>query len=122
MGITVRGIDKLISNLKVKEAEVRIATAKALMKSGEYVLGKSMPLVPLDEGDLRASGHVESEKAMQGSVTVSYNTDYALKQHEDLELKHTEPGTQAKYLEQPGLQAKNKIQDFIKTEIIKALK
>lgn len=73
------------------------AAGRGLALAGEHVLGESSRLVPLEEGTLDRSGTVSVEqKGLRAAV--SYNTPYAVRQHEDLTLKHDE-GRQAKYLE-----------------------
>ena len=63
----------------------------------ENILAESNRLVPLDEGTLERSGRIQvDEAAMRGIV--SYDTPYAMRQHEELSWKHA-PGRQAKYLE-----------------------
>ena len=64
----------------------------------EHVLAESNKLVPLDEGTLERSGKVTMGDGASG--TISYDTPYAVRQHEELSYKHL-PGRQAKYLEQP---------------------
>ena len=55
--------------------------------------------VPLDQGPLRASCAVDV--ADDGSqATVSYDTPYAVRQHEELGYRH-QRGRKAKYLEDP---------------------
>lgn len=66
-------------------------------KAKEYFLDPSLELVPLDEGDLQNSGKVS---IVGSNVFVSYDTHYAIDQHENLYYRHL-PGRQAKYLEQP---------------------
>lgn len=63
----------------------------------EHTLGVATTLVPLDEGPLQRSGKVQVE-GLNG--TISYDTPYAIRQHEELTWRHA-PGRQAKYLEQP---------------------
>lgn len=61
----------------------------------EHVLAESNKIVPLDEGPLQRSGKVDVD-GLDG--TISYDTPYAVRQHEDLTYRHA-PGRQAKYLE-----------------------
>lgn len=63
----------------------------------EHTLGVSQTLVPLDEGPLQRSGKVQVE-GLNG--TISYDTPYAVRQHEELTWRHA-PGRSAKYLEGP---------------------
>ncbi|MUL39631.1 hypothetical protein FZ103_00285 [Streptomonospora sp. PA3] len=69
-----------------------------LGKGLEYLLGESDRLVPLEEGTLQRSGTTDQDGL---SGTVSYDTVYAARQHEELTWRH-DPGRQAKYLEQPA--------------------
>lgn len=70
-----------------------------LLVAGEHLLQTSSGLVPHEEGDLERSGEVSSDPG-SGTVAVSYDRPYAVKQHEDLTLRHDD-GRQAKYLEEP---------------------
>lgn len=63
----------------------------------EHVLAESNKIIPLDEGTLERSGKVTVDEANLTGV-VSYNTAYAVRQHEELTWRHA-PGRQAKYLE-----------------------
>lgn len=67
--------------------------------AAEYLLGESNAIIPHEEGDLERSGEVSSDEST-GEVVVSYDRPYAVKQHEDLTLRHDE-GRKAKYLETP---------------------
>lgn len=70
-----------------------------LLVAGEHLLQESSTLVPHEEGDLERSGEVSSDPG-SGTVAVSYDRPYAVRQHEDLTLKHDD-GRRAKYLEGP---------------------
>lgn len=65
--------------------------------AAEHILGESNKLVPIEEDTLERSGTVSLD---EGSFTaaVSYDTPYAVRQHEDMDLRHDE-GRTAKYLE-----------------------
>lgn len=75
----------------------RRLASEGLRAALEHTLSVANTLVPLDEGTLQRSGKVEVD-GLNGAI--SYNTPYAVRQHEELEWKHA-PGRQAKYLEQP---------------------
>ncbi|WP_282698206.1 hypothetical protein [Streptomyces sp. CC208A] len=75
----------------------RRAASRGLQRALEHTLGVSKRLVPLDEGTLERSGRVDVD-GLNGII--SYDTVYAVRQHEELTWKHL-PGRQAKYLEQP---------------------
>lgn len=73
------------------------AALRGLVKWGELVLAESNSTVPHDSGDLERSGVVIPHRS-DLAVTVSYDTPYAVTQHEALDLTH-EPGRGPKFLE-----------------------
>ncbi|WKU03753.1 hypothetical protein [Micromonospora sp. HUAS LYJ1] len=75
------------------------ASFDGTLLAGEHLLQMSSGLAPHEEGDLERSGEVSSDPGT-GAVAVSYDRPYAVKQHEDMTLRHDE-GRQAKYLEEP---------------------
>ncbi len=117
------GIDEVCNNLDLYDQKAVDAAAHAMVENTEALLGKSMRIVPHDEGMLEGSGsariqnveiaHGTDEGALVEtgtapkvnpgatiSGTVSYNKPYAARQHEELGYQHKE-GRQAKYLETP---------------------
>jgi hypothetical protein len=95
----VAGRVRLTLRLDQVQNEFREAAAQGLLDGMEHVLGVSVQLVPLDESPLQQSGTASVDpSALRGAV--SYDTPYAVRQHEDMTLRHA-PGRQAKYLEQP---------------------
>lgn len=82
--------------------------AKQRMKRGagqgvflaaEHVLGEARQEVPIEDAILSRSGAASVDDA-QMVAAVSFDTPYAVKQHEDMTLRH-DPGRKAKYLEDP---------------------
>lgn len=69
---------------------------RGLTLATEHVLSVSDEHVPLEEGTLERSG-VASVDGLEGAV--SYDTVYAVYQHERLDLHHDDPSRTAKYLE-----------------------
>lgn len=61
----------------------------------ELILGTARERVPIEEGTLERSG-ATTQAGLKG--TVSFDTPYAVVQHEDLTLRH-DAGRTAKYLE-----------------------
>jgi Minor capsid protein len=72
---------------------------RGLRLAAEHLLREARRLVPHEEGVLETSGktHFDSESH---TASVSFDTPYAVIQHEDLTFRH-DTGRQAKYLEQP---------------------
>lgn len=69
----------------------------------EFGLEESGREVPIEEGTLSRSGSVSVDRG-QGVVQISYDTPYAVVQHEDESLRH-DAGRKAKFLEDPMLQS-----------------
>lgn len=81
-------------------AAERAGAARGLTLWAEHVLQQSVEIVPLLEGTLERSGAVSPANAESLTAAVSYDTPYAVRQHEDLTYHHPN-GRQAKYLETP---------------------
>jgi len=99
---------------RVDAAALIHTAAKAAEKAvADEVLDQSQPLVPVEYGVLAASGRVVEDttgtavtygRDDDGSAHHAPSNQYAVKQHEDLELHHPNGG-QGKFLEQPFNQA-----------------
>lgn len=75
------------------------ARKKATWSALDHLAAVSKEQVPLDQGPLKNSCYVDvKEDGSQG--TVSYDTPYAVIQHENLGFQH-QRGRKAKYLEDP---------------------
>jgi len=77
----------------------KVAATQGLTLGAQHLLGASRAIVPIEEATLERSGEVTVDRSNL-TAAVSYNTPYAVRQHEDLSLRH-DPGRQAKYLEGP---------------------
>ena len=89
-----------IAGLEVLAEKVQSEKMAALQDVAEYVLGESIQQVPHEEGDLQSSGKVSVDEG-SSMVAVSYDTPYAVRQHEEMTYQHDDPGRKAKYLEDP---------------------
>lgn len=78
-------------------AQGRRHASDGLTNAAEHLLGESRRLVPIEEGTLERSGRSSVEGL---DAAVSYDTVYAVRQHEELTWRHA-PGRRAKYLEGP---------------------
>ncbi|OYO16634.1 hypothetical protein CGZ93_17900 [Enemella dayhoffiae] len=78
---------------------IRQAVEDGLHDAAEAVLVESNSRVPIDQGnELERSGKV----TVSGTkAVVSYDTPYAVKQHERMDFHH-DPGRSAKFLERAG--------------------
>lgn len=86
-------------NGDIVSAILKANAAEALNHGAELLRGYSQPLAPIDTGILRATGQVTQATPNHLEAHVSYDTPYAVKQHEELDYRHDEG--QAKYLEAP---------------------
>ena len=82
--------------------------ASALYEEAEKIMRVSKDLVPVDEGTLMGSGHVQAPNVGATDVEVEFGYGgaakaYALIQHERMDYNHRTG--QAKFLEQPTLEA-----------------
>lgn len=75
-------------------------TKKGTWSALDHLAAVSKEQVPLDQGPLKNSCYVDvAEDGTSG--TVSYDTPYAVRQHEEMEYQH-QRGRKAKYLEDPA--------------------
>jgi hypothetical protein len=109
-------------------AAKRLATEvgmKALHDGAEVILTESLKEAPHATGTLARSATVTDGK---DAVYISYGTPYAIRQHEDLTLRHPDPrnpistpGRKAKYLEDPFNRLKDKVVKLARLRVKKAL-
>lgn len=94
-------------------AEVDSVVKRALQGAGEVILEESNRTVPLLEGPLMASGVVDADAR---SATVSYDTPYAVVQHEDMTFTHA-PGRRAKFLQLAVQEHAARLGPWLQTQI-----
>jgi len=100
------------------EAIIQDATVDGLGKAAEHLLGESRRIVPIEEATLERSGVASVDPARMMSA-VSFDTVYAVRQHEELTWRH-DAGRSAKYLERPMHEQAPVIQQIIAAEVRKA--
>jgi hypothetical protein len=96
-------LDALVSNQTRVETDMALRTA--LMAESQIMFAASQRIVPVATGTLRRSGIILPPRSEGNHIVVEMGyggaaSAYALKQHEDLNLRHAE-GKAAKYLENP---------------------
>ena len=89
---------RLIARLELAKKLAKRGGRKGLKLGAEHLLGESLKVIPIEEATLANSGKVSTEG--DDRAAVSFNTPYAVVQHEDLTFQH-DPGRHAKYLETP---------------------
>lgn len=86
------------------------AAEAGVYMAAEVLLSHALDKTPFSEGDLRQSG-MASTDGLRG--VVSFNTPYALKQHEELGYNHPNGG-EAKYLEKAVNEFAGEFLDVVK--------
>jgi len=113
---------------KVTKA-VKEAGISAVMDVAEVILKEADKEIPHATGTMERSGSISPFNRIKNCTIISYNTPYALKQHEDLTLRHPDPtnplsssGRKAKFLEDPFNRNKGKVMKLAQVRINKVLK
>lgn len=110
---------KLTWNGPAVNEKTRDAGVRGLRNATEHLLGVSRRQVPHEEGDLERSG-VASVDAGDLTGAVSYDTPYAVYQHETPDLRHDE-GRKWKYLEDPHTAESDRMLELVAAEIRREL-
>lgn len=92
----------------------------ALEGYAEFIAEESTRIAPIEEGTLVRSATV-SRDDRAGKVAISYDTPYAVVQHEDTQMRHDE-GRRAKFLEDPMLAAADWLGPAIASRVRKGLR
>ncbi|MDT0567918.1 hypothetical protein RM704_10620 [Streptomyces sp. DSM 3412] len=100
--------------------ELRQAAARGLFLGAEHVLGVSNDRVPLDEAALQRSGTASVDES-DLTAMVSYDTPYAVPQHERMDYRHA-PGREAKYLENSLNAEREQVLALVAAELRRALR
>ncbi|OZC55059.1 hypothetical protein CH289_07645 [Rhodococcus sp. RS1C4] len=100
----------------------RAGAVKGMEIATEALRGEAVDLTPIKDGVLRASSKASVNEVDDGVVgAVSFNTEYAVKQHEDVGLNHPNGG-EAKYLENAATAFSETFQTVMAHQIKKALR
>ncbi|MCG5220266.1 hypothetical protein [Streptosporangium sp. KLBMP 9127] len=93
----------------------RAATARGLHNAAEHLLDKAVEVTPIEHLGLVETGTATSDAA-QLRAAVSFDGEYAVVQHEDLELDH-DAGKTSKYLEAPFHAEQDEMRRIIAAEL-----
>jgi hypothetical protein len=99
---------------------MRQGAVRGVRLGAEHLLQVSRTRVPIEEGTLERSG-VASVDESSVTAAVSYDSPYAVRQHEDLTLRH-DSGRTAKYLERPLQEENGTITEIIAAQVRRALR
>lgn len=98
----------------------RDGAARGLRLAAEHILARSRARVPIEEGTLERSG-VATVDETELTAAVSYDTPYAVRQHEELDYRH-DTGRTAKYLEDPLNEQADTVAELIAAQVRRALR
>ncbi|MFE0877315.1 hypothetical protein ACFW4X_21070 [Streptomyces smyrnaeus] len=98
----------------------RAGAIRGLRLGAEHVLAESRKRVPIEEGTLERSG-VATVDEQQLTAAVSYDTVYAVRQHEELTWRH-DAGRTAKYLEGPMTEEADTVAQIIAAQLRRSLR
>lgn len=130
-GFKLQGVPEFKARLKNLTEEGAKAAKASLYQQAEGIMSKAKLLTPLKTGNLRGSGHVQWRDepgefhvilGFGGPAGIGSNLEdvgYAVPVHENLNALHA-PGTQAKYLAQPYMEAYPNINENIKDAVRRA--
>lgn len=104
---------------EVKKRE-RAGRNKGLRLAAEHLLGEATAIVPIEEATLERSG-VASVDESKGQAAASFDTPYAVRQHEELDYRH-DPGRTSKYLEAPLVAEAEVLQGIVAAQIRRSLR
>ncbi|MET9914568.1 hypothetical protein ABZZ74_49130 [Streptomyces sp. NPDC006476] len=98
----------------------RAGALRGVRMAVEHVLQVARGRVPIEEGTLERSGTASvDEDSLTGAV--SFDTLYAVRQHEDMSLRH-DAGRTAKYLEGPLNEESGTVVDIIAAQVRRELR
>jgi len=118
---TPTGMETTVRNSAKRTVNTKFANLKAGVKEAiNLLLKESRKIVPIDKKKLynssRAIVRGRGFDTIEG--VVEYRTEYALRQHEELNWKH-KPGKSAKYLEKPARQNRGRMDEIIRNRMNK---
>lgn len=99
-------------------AAIEAAAVRGLQLAGEHLLGVSRKQVPHEQGELERLSYASVDESSL-TVAVSYDTPYAVRQHEEMSYQH-DAGRKAKYLEDPMNAEKDTMYGIIAAQIRRA--
>ena len=122
----IEGFGDLDRYLRRAAAQVLDAAEDALVIEANEMMTEAKYQTPVDDGTLRGSGTVFDARRTRNGVEIEMGfggaaSDYAVVQHENLELDHGGVGN-AKFLERPVLAGSRSLRKRLHDEIERALR
>lgn len=113
--------DDALENFKEELKRIKIASVGSALKAAFIILGDAQKHVPVEYGDLRASGYVQKHPDKKTSVQIGFNSTHAFYVHENIEMKwkgkdrksgigvYWGPNGEAKFLEKSIVRKKKEV-------------
>lgn len=101
-------------------AATRQGAARGLRLAAEHVLEVSRRRVAIEEATLERSGVATVDESAL-TAAVSYDTPYAIRQHEEMTYRH-DAGRTAKYLEAPMNEEADTVTEIIAAQVRRSLR
>ncbi|MEU7340545.1 hypothetical protein [Streptomyces sp. NPDC007074] len=111
---------RVVYNGDAALAAIRAGALRGVRLGAEHLLQVSRARVPIEEGTLERSGVVSVDESSL-TAAVSYDTPYAVRQHEELDYRH-DAGREAKYLEKPFREESDTITEIIAAQVRRSLR
>ena len=135
LNMAVTGAQQVIRNIKAREKAMANGCERGLKLAGAYLLGKSKKMVPVEYGNLKASGFIRATgHGFKTNVNIGYTAFYAIFVHENVKMSwkgnpresgigvYWGPRGQAKFLERPAREESKTMRTMIRDSIKKANK
>lgn len=83
----VEGVEQVLANLNKEIAGIENRTPAGLLAAGMKVLRRSDEYLPVEYGNLKASGYARKAQTETMACEVGYTASYAVYVHENMEQK-----------------------------------
>lgn len=121
MSLTVARVEwQMKRRLRNVPEAVRDQAGEGLRRAAEYLLEVANRTVPHEEGTLEGSGTTSVDRTNLRAA-VSYDTKYAIRQHEATHYRH-DPGRRAKWLEKAAREQTTAIGEYLAESVKRALR
>lgn len=101
MSVKITGQAEIMATVRGLEAKMQRRIAKAINDAANDLLKEAISRTPIDTGDLRKSGNINSASSGDLVASVGFATPYALRLHESANYTARQSGTGPKYLQNP---------------------
>ncbi|KXZ39482.1 hypothetical protein SAMN05661008_00332 [Alkalithermobacter thermoalcaliphilus JW-YL-7 = DSM 7308] len=95
----VKEMENIMEDLSRKTCIEAPKDTGAMRESMRATVNDKEIIKGMDTGGIQRVGNIEKKDKLEGIVF--YDTEYCVKQHEDMTLNHPTMGTKAKYLQDP---------------------